>query len=209
MSSWNIATYSEVGLRYDNRDLAYAALGVGSRCTTHCARMVKHYQCAWFLRCRLRNSDPPCHWTACIVELGRGPVEVRYDPAHKEHNQGSEAQGSRGAVPQEARQRIASLLEAMPQSTPRALLQAVRNEYQGIDISLKDVQLLKRDRRRGARGEISLGDLAQAVLPLREVPPPDKLHEPFVGFEAFWECKGGKWRLQRVMATFAKNGTGF
>ena len=96
MSGFALAAYPlVVGAWRCSREEAYQSLGVGIRCRGHAARCMKSVVGAWFLKCRLRDSDPPCPWSRVLVQLPMGGgFELRSDGA--EHDEECELGSSWG-----------------------------------------------------------------------------------------------------------------
>ena len=64
--SFTPSFYNQQVKLFDSRAAALQALGVGTRCTGHCARSVKTSGQLTFLRCKLLDSTPSCTWMAMV-----------------------------------------------------------------------------------------------------------------------------------------------
>ena len=95
---FDVAKYTDLKEKFASRDECFAAFGVGVRCKSHCARVVKTAGAFVHLRCRLRASDPPCHWAAVAATTADDVVELRMLPENKcgEHNGDSAMLGKPG-----------------------------------------------------------------------------------------------------------------
>ena len=169
--------YTKVAGSYASKDEAYRALGVGIRCRSHAARMVKSCPGVWFLQCRLRGCTPACLWSAALVQLNaEGLVELRTQPCGSDHNNDSPSTGKRGLGSLAAQQHIRSLYTSMPDARPSAVMRDVHAKFPEVHVPLRAVQ----GRKLKYRSVISLGQLAQAVEAHVAVPPDDVVHQPFL-----------------------------
>lgn len=183
-----LSKYTAVTGSWADRQEAYKALGVGTRCRSHAARMVKSTPGAWFLKCRLRSCTPPCEWSGVLVSTGGSAVELRTVPEQC-HNDASPETGKRGLPSLEVQQHVQALYTALPEARPRAVLDSVRKEFGPVALSLRAVQERKQSRRRGT----SLGELASAVSLHTRVPPMTSLHQAFFVQREVMRIHGKPW----------------
>ncbi|CAE7232615.1 unnamed protein product [Symbiodinium natans] len=159
---------------YSSKSACYDDLGCGKFCRGHAARAVKSSGKVTFLRCRLRSSKPPCHWSAMIRVASDDSVELLQldDPKFAEHNSKSVLQGKRGWEDFQERKTVSKLLTDCATSRPQRALRSARLLDVGPvkKVQLKQVQKLKENLVKKVYGCREIGQLREAINKRKALP---------------------------------------
>ena len=161
---------------YSSRQQCFDDLGVGKRCKSHCARVVKTQGQLTHLRCHLRGSDPQCAWAAIAKTAHDGTVELLQHPAcWTEHNEESAPKGTRGFENMGERKAMETLLESQATAKPSTALRTARlhAEKPVQNVQLQQVQKLKKMLVPKRFACQNLGDIRKEVA-ARESLPADR-----------------------------------
>ena len=167
LSTYDASVYTKLVKVYDTLGLALQDLGSGTRCREHCARAVKKVGRVTFMRCRLRQSVPPCKWAGILKEASDGSTSFMQHPSLSGgHNTETALAGKRVSE----RGALLSKLTATATSRPRAALRSARlDKTRRVQkAKLRQVQELKRALIKERFGNRKLGQIRVQGLGLDE-----------------------------------------
>ena len=171
--SFDASQYSTWVESYATREKALEALGCKKFCRSHAARAVKKNGSITHLRCRLRSSNPPCHWAATLCEHADASVDMyQHATEWKEHCEKSASTGTRGFADMAERESLVSLLSSTATQRPTSALRTARLAKKSPvkKAQLKQVQNLKRAIVKQHFASRTLGQLRQAIGKHKEIP---------------------------------------
>lgn len=174
--SFTIAHYPSQGAVHQSRAIALKVVGCGTKCKGHAARAVNKSGPWTFLRCRLRDSKPPCKWAALLRVMHDGTAVLWHPPRcheDRDHNEESAQLGARGVSSLDERIQIEALLSESAAVAPKFVWRQRRLQDKALDIELKDVQGMKRVMMRERFSSTRLGQLEAAVAKHRAIPVND------------------------------------
>ena len=159
---------------YSSKAECFAEEGCGTRCKGHAARAVKTAGPITHLRCRLRDSTPPCTWSAIVREAPDGSAELLQLPGdeHAFHNDESAPSGERGWDSLQERKSVKALLAATATSKPKVALRAARTSKTAPvqKAQLKQAQKLKVEVVKELYGCRNIGTLREAIRKRQQIP---------------------------------------
>jgi hypothetical protein len=148
--SFDSAQCTEALRTFASRHKGFEELGCKVHCKSHAARAVKKSGTVTHLRCKLRDSDPPCGWAAILREDSGGTALLLQHPSKwREHNEASVSMGQRGFSSVEERHSLVERLASTATARPSTALRETRlapGGVRGSGTQLSQVQTLKRGR---------------------------------------------------------------